>query len=59
MPEMFSRQMMIGRKKNFAMEASINPLKRSIVRFLLLRTSSFENDVSNRVMVKNERLAAR
>lgn len=56
-PEMLSRQMIIGRKKNFATEANMKPLKRSKVRFLLRWIPSFENDVSVRMIVKNERFA--
>lgn len=57
MPEMLSRQTMIGRKKNFAMEASMKPLKRSRVRFLLVLTSSLVQDVIIRMIEKKERFA--
>ena len=53
---MLSRQIIIGRKKNLAMEASMKPLKRSSVK-LLLRKTSFEIDVRILMMAKKERFA--
>lgn len=54
---MLSRQIMIGRKKNFAIDASMKPLNRSAERFLLLKVSSVENFVSMRIIKKNDRFA--
>lgn len=56
-PEMLSRQMMIGRKKNFAIDASMKPLKRSRVIDRLTNVSTLEYEVSSRIIVKNDRLA--
>lgn len=59
MPEIFSRQMIIGKKKNLAIEASMKPLKRSKVRRLLLLTASFETEDNILMMEKKERLAGK
>lgn len=56
-PEIWSLQMIMGRKKNLAIDASMKPRMRSTVRFLLRSLSWLEYEVKSRMMVKNERFA--
>lgn len=56
-PEMLSRQIIIGKKKNFAIEASMKPLKRSKVKLLVRCTASLGTEVNIRMIVKKQRFA--
>lgn len=57
--DMFSRQMMIGRKKNLAMEANMKPWNKSLVTFfdLIVALFMFMKLVSVLMMAKKEKLA--
>lgn len=58
-PEILSRHMMIGRKKNFAIEASINPRKRSSVRFFVLNNLFSAHVEIILIAIKNVKFAER